>query len=157
QQRDATANQAQDVLIFAIAKMAEMRGQETGGHLLRMQKYVRVLAEEAMQLPAFSSVIDNAFVRMLERCVLLHDIGKVAIPDHILLKPGKLDPEERSLMESHTVAGADILAAVSRQHGGCLPFIEMAAAIARHHHERFDGSGYPSGLAGEAIPLSARL
>jgi response regulator RpfG family c-di-GMP phosphodiesterase/tRNA A-37 threonylcarbamoyl transferase component Bud32 len=155
--RDADLQQAQDVLIFAMARMAELRGLETGAHLMRMQAYVRCLAEEAMQLPAFAQRIDDQFVRMVERCVLLHDIGKVAIPDHILLKPGKLEPEERSVMESHTVVAADILAAVARQHGAPLPFLQMATEIARHHHERFDGSGYPSGLAGEAIPLSARL
>ena len=129
QQRDYTAHQAQDVLIFAMAKMAELRGQETSGHLLRMQKYVRVLAGAAMRLPAFASLIDDAWVRMLERCVLLHDIGKVAIPDHILLKPGKLDAEERSIMESHTVLGADILEAVARQQGVCLAFLQMAIEI----------------------------
>jgi response regulator RpfG family c-di-GMP phosphodiesterase len=155
--RDADLYQTQDVLIFAMAKMAELRGLETGAHLLRMQGYVRCLAEEAMRLPAFAGRIDNAFVRMLERCVLLHDIGKVAIPDHILLKPGKLDPEERSVMESHTVVGAEILAAVARQHGAPLAFLQMATDIARHHHERFDGTGYPTGLAGEAIPLAARI
>jgi response regulator RpfG family c-di-GMP phosphodiesterase/tRNA A-37 threonylcarbamoyl transferase component Bud32 len=157
QQRDTTVNQAQDVLIFAIAKMAEMRGQESGGHLLRMQKYIRLLAEEAMQLPAFASVIDNAYVRMLERCVLLHDIGKVAIPDHILLKPGKLDAEERSIMESHTILGANMLEAVARQQGACLAFLQMAIDIVRHHHEQYDGTGYPHGLSGDAIPLSARI
>ena len=155
--RDATAYQAQDVLIFAMAKMAELRGQETGAHLLRMQQYSRVLAEEAMRLPAFAARIDDAFVRMLERCVLLHDIGKVAIPDHILLKPGKLDAEERSIMESHTVLGADLLAAVARQHGACLPLLDMAIEVVRHHHERYDGKGYPDALTGDAIPLSAHL
>jgi response regulator RpfG family c-di-GMP phosphodiesterase len=155
--RDADLYQAQDVLIFAMAKMAELRGLETGAHLLRMQGYVRVLAEEAMRLPAFAGRIDGMFVRLLERCVLLHDIGKVAIPDHILLKPGKFDPEERSVMESHTVVGADILTAVARQNGASLAFLQMATDIARHHHERFDGAGYPSGLGGEAIPLSARI
>ena len=157
QQRDSTAHQAQDVLIFAMAKMAELRGQETSGHLLRMQKYVRVLAEAAMRLPAFASVIDDAWVRMLERCVLLHDIGKVAIPDHILLKPGRLEPEERSIMESHTVLGADILEAVARQQGVCFAFLQMAIEIVRHHHEQYDGSGYPAGLSGDAIPLAARI
>jgi response regulator RpfG family c-di-GMP phosphodiesterase len=155
--RDADLYQTQDVLIFAMAKMAELRGLETGAHLLRMQGYVRVLAEEALRLPAFAGRIDDAFVRMLERCVLLHDIGKVAIPDHILLKPGKLDPEERSVMESHTIVGADILAAVARQHGAPLAFLQMATDIARYHHERVDGTGYPEGLAGEAIPLAARI
>jgi putative two-component system response regulator len=155
--RDADLYQAQDVLIFAMAKMAELRGLETSAHLLRMQAYVRVLAEEAMRLPAFAGRIDGTFVRMLERCVLLHDIGKVAIPDHILLKPGKLEAEERSVMESHTAVGADILAAVARQHGASLAFLQMATDIARYHHERFDGTGYPEGLSGEAIPLAARI
>jgi response regulator RpfG family c-di-GMP phosphodiesterase/serine/threonine protein kinase len=157
QLRDADVYQAQDVLIFAMAKMAELRGLETGAHLLRMQGYVRVLAENAMRLPAFAGRIDDKFVQMLERCVLLHDIGKVAIPDHVLLKPGKLDAEERSIMESHTCVGSDILAAVARQHGACLAFLQMATDIARHHHERYDGTGYPDGRAGEAIPLAARI
>jgi response regulator RpfG family c-di-GMP phosphodiesterase len=157
QQRDHTAQQAQDVLIFAMAKMAELRGQETAGHLLRMQQYARVLAEQALRLPAFNTQIDDAFVRMLERCVLLHDIGKVAIPDHILLKPGKLDAEERSIMESHTVLGASLLEAVARQHGACLAFLNMAIDVARSHHERYDGTGYPDGLMGDAIPLAARI
>ncbi|HXG11761.1 MAG TPA: protein kinase [Gemmataceae bacterium] len=155
--RDNDLYQAQDVLIFAMAKMAELRGLETGGHLLRMQAYVRVLAEEAMRLPAFATAIDANFIRMLERCVLLHDIGKVAIPDHVLLKPGRLDPEERSIMESHTVLGASILEAVARQHGTCLAFLQMAIDIVHYHHERYDGTGYPAGLAGEAIPLAARI
>jgi response regulator RpfG family c-di-GMP phosphodiesterase len=156
-QRDDDLFQAQDVLIFAMAKMAELRGQETGAHLLRMQGYVRVLGEEAMRLPAFAGRIDGAFIRMLERCVLLHDIGKVAIPDHVLLKPGRLDTEERTIMESHTLVGAGILEAVARQHGTCLAFLQMAIDIVRSHHERYDGSGYPDGLSGEAIPLAARL
>jgi response regulator RpfG family c-di-GMP phosphodiesterase len=155
--RDSDLFQAQDVLIFAMAKMAELRGLESGGHLLRMQGYVRALAEEAMRLPAFAPAIDATFIRMLERCVLLHDIGKVAIPDHVLLKPGRLDPEERSMMEAHTVLGAGILEAVARQHGTCLAFLQMAIDIVRHHHERYDGTGYPAGLTGEAIPLAARL
>jgi response regulator RpfG family c-di-GMP phosphodiesterase/serine/threonine protein kinase len=155
--RDCNLYQAQDVLIFAMAKMAELRGLETGSHLLRLQGYVRVLAEEAMRLPAFAGLIDDAFVRMLERCVLLHDIGKVAIPDNVLLKPGRFDAEERCVMESHTTVGAEILLAVARQHGASLGFLQMAIDVARHHHERWDGTGYPNGLAGDAIPLSARI
>jgi response regulator RpfG family c-di-GMP phosphodiesterase len=155
--RDSNLYQAQDVLIFAMAKMAELRGLETGSHLRRMQAYVRVLAEEAMPLPAFAGLIDGTFVRMLERCVLLHDIGKVAIPDHVLLKPGRFDAEERCIMESHTTVGADILLAVARQHGASLGFLQMAIDIARHHHERWDGKGYPDGLVRDAIPLSARI
>jgi putative two-component system response regulator len=157
EQRDNNAFQARDVLIFAMAKMAELRGQETGGHLLRMQAYVRVLAEQAQRLPSFAPMIDGEFIGMLERCVLLHDIGKVAIPDHVLLKPGKLDPEERSIMESHTTLGASMLEAVACQHGACLAFLQMAIDIVRHHHERWDGTGYPDGLAGSTIPLAARI
>jgi response regulator RpfG family c-di-GMP phosphodiesterase/serine/threonine protein kinase len=157
-QRDDNTFQARDVLIFAMAKMAELRGQETGGHLQRMQAYVRVLAEQAQRLPSFAPAIDGDFIGMLERCVLLHDIGKVAIPDHVLLKPGKLDAEERSIMESHTTLGASMLEAVARQHGAsCLAFLQMAIDIVRHHHERWDGAGYPDGLAGGTIPLAARI
>jgi response regulator RpfG family c-di-GMP phosphodiesterase len=156
-QRDSNAFQARDVLIFAMAKMAELRGQETGGHLQRMQAYARVLAEQAQRLPSFGPMIDGEFILMIERCVLLHDIGKVAIPDHVLLKPGKLDPEERSIMESHTTQGASMLEAVTRQHGACLAFLQMAIDIVRHHHERWDGTGYPDGLTGDAIPLAARI
>jgi putative two-component system response regulator len=94
---------------------------------------------------------------MIERCVVLHDIGKVAIPDHILLKPGRLDAEERVVMESHTVVGAGVLEAVARHHGASLAFLQMSIDIVRHHHERWDGTGYPDGLAGDAIPLAARL
>jgi response regulator RpfG family c-di-GMP phosphodiesterase/serine/threonine protein kinase len=155
--RDCNLYQAQDVLIFAMAKMAERRGLETGDHLRRMQAYARVLAEEAMRLPAFAGLIDDPFVRMLERCVLLHDIGKVAIPDHVLLKPGPLDPEERCIMESHTTVGSEILLAVAMQHGASLGFLQMAIDIARYHHERWDGKGYPDALVRDAIPLSARI
>jgi response regulator RpfG family c-di-GMP phosphodiesterase/serine/threonine protein kinase len=157
-QRDSNAFQARDVLIFAMAKMAELRGQETGGHLQRMQAYVRVLGEQAQRLPSFAPLIDGEFIGMIERCVLLHDIGKVAIPDHVLLKPGKLDAEERSIMESHTTLGASMLEAVTRQHGGgSLAFLQMAIDIVRHHHERWDGTGYPDGLSGSTIPVAARI
>jgi putative two-component system response regulator len=149
--------QSQDVLIFTMAKMAEIRGMETSGHLLRMQSYVRVLAEEAGRLPSFAGMLDANSVRMLERCVLLHDIGKVGLPDHVLLKPGRLEPDERAIMESHTVLGANILDAVRRQDGANMAFIQMAIDIVRHHHERYDGSGYPDGLSGDAIPLAARI
>jgi response regulator RpfG family c-di-GMP phosphodiesterase len=156
-QHDWTLSQGQEVLIFAMAKMAELRGQETGAHLLRMRGYVRVLAEEAGCLPAFQGQIDDDFVAMLERCVLLHDIGKVAIPDHVLLKPGRLDAEERLIMESHTLFGADLLEAVTCQYGVCLAFLDMATDVVRYHHERYDGTGYPEGLSGDAIPLPARI
>jgi hypothetical protein len=155
--REQELSRVQDALLFAMARMAEIRGLETQAHLLRMQQYVRVLAEAATRQPAFAGRIDATFIRMLERCVVLHDVGKVAIPDHVLLKPGKFDAEERSIMESHTVLGANFLQALAGQPGATLDFLQMAIDIARHHHERFDGTGYPDGLAGEAIPLAARI
>ena len=141
----------------ALAKLVEYREGETGSHLLRMEHYTRCLAEEAAKAPAFSGQIDPHFIELLVCCVPLHDIGKVGLPDHILLKPGKLDADERLLMQTHTTTGADTLKAAMEQHGSALAFLQMAADIARHHHERFDGEGYPDRLAGNAIPLSARL
>src|SRR5690606_24963706 len=109
------------------------------------------------QMPEFSGKIDEPFIQMLECCGPLHDIGKVALPDHIVLKPGKLEPEERLLMQTHTSLGAEILRRVANQHGSALAFLTMAIDIARHHHERYDGQGYPDGLVANDIPLSARL
>src|SRR5262249_43333268 len=101
--------------------------------------------------------IDDVFLQLLDCCSPLHDIGKVALPDHILLKPGKLEAEERLLMQTHTTIGADILKRVAEQHGPALGFLTMAIDIARHHHERYDGTGYPDRLAGNDIPLAARI
>ena len=108
-------------------------------------------------MPNFAGQIDENFIQMLECCAPLHDIGKVGLPDHILLKPGKLDQEERLLMQTHTVIGAETLKEVARQHGSSLAFLQTAIDIVRHHHECWDGSGYPDRLAGSAIPLAARL
>jgi response regulator RpfG family c-di-GMP phosphodiesterase len=124
---------------------------------MRVQSYCRVLAESAAKIPLHADQIDENFIQLLECCAPLHDIGKVALPDHILMKPGKLTPEERILMQEHTTIGADTLQEVARQHGSAVVFLQMAIDIARHHHERFDGTGYPDRLAGTAIPLSARL
>jgi response regulator RpfG family c-di-GMP phosphodiesterase len=97
------------------------------------------------------------FILNLECCTPLHDIGKVGLPDHILLKDGRLDGDERIIMQTHTTIGADMLREVAKQHGSAVAFLEMAVEIARHHHERYDGTGYPDRLAGEAIPLAARI
>jgi HD-GYP domain-containing protein (c-di-GMP phosphodiesterase class II) len=105
----------------------------------------------------FASQIDANFIQMLECCAPLHDIGKVGLPDHILLKPGKLDNDERIIMQAHTIIGADTLKTVLQQHGSAVAFLQMAIDIARHHHERFDGTGYPDKLSGNAIPLAARI
>ncbi len=144
-------------LVLALAKVVECRDGESGAHLQRLQHYARCLAEEAANAPAFSDQIDANFLELLVACAPLHDIGKVGLPDHILCKAGKLDREERLVMQTHTVIGADTLRTVAQQHGPAMGFLQMAIDIARHHHERFDGKGYPDRLADTDIPLAARL
>jgi response regulator RpfG family c-di-GMP phosphodiesterase/serine/threonine protein kinase len=148
---------ARNALVLALAKLVEHRDSESGAHLTRLQQYCRCLAKEAARLPIFAGQIDENFIEMLGCCAPLHDIGKVALPDYILLKPGQLTPDERILMQAHTIIGAETLAEVSKQHGAALAFLQMGIEIARHHHERFDGSGYPDRLAENDIPLSARI
>jgi response regulator RpfG family c-di-GMP phosphodiesterase len=157
QSRDSDFVHARNALVLALAKLIEHRAIETGGHLRRMQHYCRCLADEAAKLPSLAEQIDGHFVHMIECCAPLHDIGKIGLPDEVLLKPGKLDPQERIIMQSHTTLGAETLAAIARQHGAALGFLGMAIDIVRHHHERYDGQGYPDRLAGAAIPLAARV
>jgi response regulator RpfG family c-di-GMP phosphodiesterase len=155
--RDGELLRARNGLVLALAKLVEHRSAETGRHLLRLQRYCRALAEEAAALPALAAALDANFVRTLEDAVPLHDIGKATLPDHILNKPGPLDPGERLLMQTHTTTGADTLREVARQHPFATAFLHVAIDIARHHHERWDGTGYPDRLAGEGIPLAARV
>jgi response regulator RpfG family c-di-GMP phosphodiesterase len=155
--RDSDLVHARNALVLTLAKLVEHRDNETGAHLVRLQRYCRVLAEEAAAAPEFAGQIDPHFIEMLECCAPLHDIGKLGLPDHILLKPGKLTPDERVLMQTHTTIGADTLQEVAKQHGFARVFLQMAIDITRHHHERYDGRGYPDGLAGSAIPLAARI
>jgi response regulator RpfG family c-di-GMP phosphodiesterase len=155
--RDGDLVHARNALVLALATLVTCRDGETGAHVWRLQRYSRCLAENASVLPSFAGQIDAAFLDMLECCSPLHDIGKVGIPDHILLKPGKLTQDERMLMQSHTVIGADTLTEVAQHHGFALAFLHMAIDITRHHHERFDGTGYPDRLAGCDIPLAARI
>jgi HD-GYP domain-containing protein (c-di-GMP phosphodiesterase class II) len=108
-------------------------------------------------VPIFTPTLDVIFIDLLECCAPLHDIGKAGLPDHILLKPGKLTQEERTLMQTHTVIGSETLQKVARQHGLAHAFLKMAIDITRHHHERYDGTGYPDRLAGDSIPLAARV
>jgi response regulator RpfG family c-di-GMP phosphodiesterase/serine/threonine protein kinase len=155
--RDSDLVHARNALVLALAKLVEQRDTETSAHLVRLQRFSRCLAEQAAGLPVFKNQIDRHFIEMLECCVPLHDIGKVGLPDHILGKPGKLAPDERILMQAHTTIGSDTLAEVAKQHGSALAFLQMAIDIARHHHERFDGVGYPDHLVGDEIPLAARI
>lgn len=142
-----------NAVVFGLAKLAESRDCETGKHLERIQLYVTVLARE---LAHFMPEIDEQYVADLAVASSLHDIGKVGIPDRVLLKPGALSPEERSIMERHTIIGAETLATI-RDRLGPGPLIDMSLDIAQSHHERWDGNGYPAGLSGEDIPLAARI
>jgi response regulator RpfG family c-di-GMP phosphodiesterase len=155
--RDCDLVHTRNELVLAMARIVEQRHQKKSGHLLRMQRFCRALAEEAAQLPCYITLIDKDFIEMLACCVPLHDVGMVAVPDQILLKPDQLTGEERILMQQHTVIGANSLREVTCQPGALMAFMKMAGDICRYHHERFDGSGYPDRLQGNAIPLSARL
>jgi response regulator RpfG family c-di-GMP phosphodiesterase len=146
----------QDAAVFTLAKVAESRDHETGGHLTRIRMYSQILGEELALHGPYVDQINAQFLDDLYRSSPMHDIGKVGIRDDILLKPGRLTPEEFETMRQHTVIGANILdEAVARLRGG--GFLAMAALIARFHHERFDGAGYPAGLVGHEIPLPARI
>ncbi len=146
----------QEIAAFTLAKLAESRDPETGEHLLRMSAYSRIIAEQLSLGGPYASQIDDNYIDMLYRSAPLHDIGKVAIGDSILLKPGKLTHEEFERMKQHAMIGANILEqAVFHSSSGS--FLAMAAVIARGHHERFNGSGYPASLAGMEIPLCARI
>ncbi len=148
--------ETRDLTIFAMAKLAESRDPETGTHLERVRNYSRILAEQLEVDHRSGQVLDHQYCRRIYLTSPLHDIGKVALPDSVLLKPGRLSDREFEIMKTHTITGAATLDAALHQHPGA-QFLRMARDIAAYHHERFDGTGYPEGLAGEDIPLPARL
>ncbi|MBP8120167.1 MAG: two-component system response regulator [Burkholderiales bacterium] len=147
----------QDVSIRALARLAEVRDLETGNHLLRTQGYVQTLAETLQNHPRFAAVLTPRFIRTLVKSAPLHDIGKVGIPDHILQKPGPLTAEEWHIMKTHAKLGSDAIGNAERDAEHPIDFLAVAKEIAHRHHEKWDGSGYPDGLAGDGIPVSARL
>jgi putative two-component system response regulator len=147
----------QDVTIRALARLAETRDNETGNHILRTQDCVHHLATLASNDRRFAAALDETAITLISKSAPLHDIGKVGIPDYILLKPGKLTPQEWMVMRQHTSLGADALRRAEDDAKQALPFLQYAKQIALSHHERWDGGGYPQGLAGEAIPLAARI
>jgi putative two-component system response regulator len=148
--------QGRDVLIFSLAKLAESRDPETGAHLERIREYCRILTKELARQPRFSDVIDADFAEAIYLTSPLHDIGKVGVPDQILLKPGKLTPEEFEVMKRHAELGGQTLAAAAAMHPNHT-YLLMARDIAFTHHEKYDGTGYPRGLKGEQIPLCGRI
>lgn len=145
-----------DAAVFALARLAESRDPEMGEHLERIRAYCRILAVHLAHEGPYAAQIDAEFIEELERSGPLHDIGKVGIPDAILLKPGRLTPDEYEVMKRHAVIGSEALRQTA-QHTRSGGFLRMAVDIARSHHERFDGSGYPDGLRGDEIPLAARI
>nr|MBL8410496.1 two-component system response regulator [Dechloromonas sp.] len=157
QRRMAENQLIQQVSIHALARLAETRDPETGNHLRRTQEYVRTLVERLRTHPRFTDHLDARTIEELAKSAPLHDIGKVGIPDHILLKEGKLTPEEWDIMRTHAELGSRAIAQAEADAETPVEFLAIAKEIAHYHHEKWDGSGYPDGLAGDAIPFSARL
>ncbi len=149
------ANEALDLTIFAMAKLAESRDPDTGAHLERVQRYCHALATDLAD-NEYADRIHADFIRLLHQTCPLHDIGKVAIPDSVLLKPGRLNDREFEIMKTHAAHGAMTLDRALAKYPNA-NFLRIARDVAGHHHERWDGSGYPDGLAGEEIPLAARV
>ncbi|HNQ03623.1 MAG TPA: two-component system response regulator [Thiobacillaceae bacterium] len=155
--RVAENDLTQLVSIRALAHLAETKDPETGNHILRTQGYVRELALLLRAHPRFRDTLSERYIDLLTRSAPLHDIGKVGIPDSILQKPGPLTAEEWSIMKTHTRIGAEAIERAERDAECALDFLTLAKEISLRHHEKWDGSGYPDGLAGDAIPLSARI
>jgi cyclic di-GMP phosphodiesterase len=148
--------ESRDMVVFAMAQLAESRDRETGKHLERVRKYAQLLTRRLLTFPEFADRIDDRFAQLIYETSPLHDIGKVGIPDAILLKQGKLNPQEFAIMQTHTTLGAATLDAALQKFPDA-DFLKFARDIVACHHEWYDGSGYPGGLKGEAIPLCARI
>jgi putative two-component system response regulator len=155
-ERTDELSRTKDVAIYCMASLAETRDAETGKHILRTQNYVRTLAQGLKDHPRFRDYLTDEIIEMLYKTSPLHDIGKVGVPDMILLKPGKLNADEWEEMKQHTVYGHDALLR-AEQVLGTTDFLQMAREITYTHHEKWDGSGYPLGLKGDNIPISGRL
>jgi putative two-component system response regulator len=156
-QRTRALTELQDATIRAMASLAETRDNETGNHIRRTQHYVEALARKLQNHPRFKDELTDHAIETIFKSAPLHDIGKVGIPDRILLKPGKLTPEEFEIMKTHTTLGRDAIVAAETDALVENPFFRYAKEITYSHQEKWDGSGYPQGLAGNMIPLSARL
>lgn len=159
QRRMRENQQIQDVSLRALAGLAETRDNDTGNHIRRTQSYVDVLARHLVAHPDFSPLRAEGIIELIVKAAPLHDIGKVGIPDHILLKPGPLDADEWRIMQTHARLGAEAIesALEGEENHAPLAFLHIAMDIAHSHHEKWDGSGYPEGLSKRAIPLPARL
>lgn len=147
----------QEVTILALASLAETRDTDTGNHIKRTQHYMAILAKALKNHPRFKDYLSEAMVETLYRSAPLHDIGKVGIPDKILLKPGKFSEEEFKIMKKHTTLGKEAIEHAEQEVGIEVEFLKIAKEIAYSHHENYDGSGYPQGLKADEIPICARL
>lgn len=147
----------QDVAMIAIGSLAETRDNETGNHIQRTQHYMKLLAEKLKDHPNFRHFLTDENISLLSKSAPLHDIGKVGIPDKILLKPGRHTPEEREIMKTHTTLGRDAIMAAETMLQTPSSFLQFAREIAYTHHEKYDGTGHPRGLSGNDIPISGRL
>jgi len=155
-QRTHELQKTKDALVFSMGAMAEMRDRETGNHLVRTEHFVRILAQALAETSEYETLLDETLIDRMSRAAPLHDVGKVGVPDRILCKEGPLTEEERKEMRNHVLYGEQLMNDVA-QHIGETPFIQIARDIIGNHHERWDGSGYPRGRQGDAIPLAARL
>ncbi len=147
----------QDVTMLALASLAETRDLSTGNHIQRTQQYIKALALKLQTHPRFKHFLTDQNIALLVKSAPLHDIGKVGIPDHILLKPGFLDPQEMEIMKTHTTLGWDALEHAEKTLGIHISFLRIAKEITLYHQEKWDGTGYPKGLSGDDIPIPARL
>jgi putative two-component system response regulator len=156
-ERSREAELLKDVIIEAMGELAEYRDPETGSHIHRTRAYVQLLAETLVERGHFRARLTKEYITLLWKSAPLHDIGKVAIRDSILLKPGKLTPEEFEEMKKHTTFGEEVIANLEQMAGQPTSFLSCAKEIAGSHHEKYDGSGYPRGLIGDTIPLAGRI
>ena len=155
--RDFDFSAARKVMILVLAELNALGHGDDEGRLIRLQRFCRCLAESVMRDSQRTSRLDDHFIELLECCVPIYDIGNATLPESLLKKPGKLTAEERYYMQTHTVAGADAMCRIARRHGLVGAFVQMSVDLIRHHHERYDGRGYPDQLCGESIPLAARI
>ncbi|MDE2419442.1 MAG: HD domain-containing protein [Burkholderiales bacterium] len=153
----AQAAHALRVVMFAMATLAELRESDTESHLQRVQRYVRVLADKLRGNPMFAPTLTQDYIDLLCASVPMYDMGTIGIPDRILLKPGRLSPEEVTIMRTHTTLGYEAIVRAEKTLGKTSPLLHLAKEIALSHQEKWDGKGYPRGLSGTQIPLSARI
>jgi PAS domain S-box-containing protein len=148
--------EARTGVILGLAKLAEYRDTDTGSHLERIREYTKIIVKELRTLPKYKEYITDEYIEDLYYSSILHDIGKVGVPDAILLKPGKLTTEEFEIIKQHAILGGKAISDIDKQFEN-QSFLTIAKELAYYHHERWDGKGYPNGLKEQQIPLSARV